>query len=182
MRSFFSCPMLVNHKMQKRTFIICIGKVIQKWSTVFHQFAHVACSTCHRPVLAYIKIGVTEKFQSASQTSFSLGVFLYVLGRAVEGLPVSAEHDGSTISVASRNMGTLFFYGLKIFRIKMQDSMAVKIRRLWPSLQQHSGLRFVSANHVLHPCFLQVLGQVVNMRLQVFMNCRAKLSELPLKR
>lgn len=41
---------------------------------------------------------------------------------------------------------------------------------------------FVNANHVLLLCFLQVLGQVVNMRLQVFMNCRAKLSELPLKR
>lgn len=40
----------------------------------------------------------------------------------------------------------------------------------------------VNANHVLLRCFLQVLGQVVNMRLQVFMNCRAKLSELPLKR
>lgn len=40
----------------------------------------------------------------------------------------------------------------------------------------------VRANHVLLRCFLQVLGQVVNMRLQVFMNCRAKLSELPLKR
>lgn len=57
----------------------------------------------------YRKIGVTEKLQSASQTSFSVGVFLYVLGRAVEGLPVSAEHNNSTIFVASRNMGTLFF-------------------------------------------------------------------------
>uniref|UniRef100_A0A8C1QRI2 UDP-glucose glycoprotein glucosyltransferase 2 n=1 Tax=Cyprinus carpio TaxID=7962 RepID=A0A8C1QRI2_CYPCA len=30
-------------------------------------------------------------------------------------------------------------------------------------------------------CVLQVLGQVVNMKVQVFMNCRAKLSEMPLK-
>lgn len=60
----------------------------------------------------YIKIGVTEKLQSASRTSFSGGVFLYVLGRAVEGLPVSAVHNGSTI-FASRNMGTLFFLDLK---------------------------------------------------------------------
>lgn len=29
---------------------------------------------------------------------------------------------------------------------------------------------------------LQVLSQVVNVRLQVFMNCRDKLSEMPLKR
>lgn len=58
----------------------------------------------------YIKIGVTEKLQSASHTSFSVGVFLYVLGRAVEGLPVSAVHNGSTIFDASRNMGTLFFF------------------------------------------------------------------------
>jgi len=29
---------------------------------------------------------------------------------------------------------------------------------------------------------LQVLGQVVNMKVKVFMNCRAKLSEMPLKR
>lgn len=31
-------------------------------------------------------------------------------------------------------------------------------------------------------CVRQVLGQVVNMKVQVFMNCRAKLSEMPLKR
>lgn len=28
----------------------------------------------------------------------------------------------------------------------------------------------------------QVLDKVINMKLQVFMNCRAKLSEMPLKR
>ncbi|KAI2660673.1 UDP-glucose:glycoprotein glucosyltransferase 2 [Labeo rohita] len=37
----------------------------------------------------------------------------------------------------------------------------------------------------LHPCSgietMEVLGQVVNMKVQVFMNCRAKLSEMPLK-
>lgn len=105
----FRCPMLVNHKMQKKNVYYLHWK---GYLEVEHCFSLV-CSRCvqHLPQACFgvYKNRSYEKLQSASQTSFSVGVFLYVLSHAVKGLPVSAVHNGSTIFVASRNMGPPFF-------------------------------------------------------------------------